>query len=137
MGHDITVTVADNDNDGIPDHLDPDDDNDGLSDVDEGTAGTDPFDPDTDDDLIRDGLDKSPLFMGNICSGDTATLDQMITTHEQCAAPVKVIIEMNTEVTITGQLDVISPITEFLPGSNVENSGSATVYSEDTPVPPL
>ena len=34
---------------------DTDDDNDGLSNADEATATTDPFDPDTDDDGIIDG----------------------------------------------------------------------------------
>jgi hypothetical protein len=36
--------VADHDADGIPDSLDPDDDNDGMSDTDEAVAGTDPLD---------------------------------------------------------------------------------------------
>ena len=137
LGYDITVSLADNDGDGTPDRLDPDDDNDGLSVVDEGTVGTDPYDPDHDDDLIRDGLDKSPLVMGNICTGDTATLNQPITGHEQCAAPVKVMIDLNTNVTNTGRLDVISPVTEFLPGSKAEGSGRVHVYSEDTPIPEL
>jgi endonuclease/exonuclease/phosphatase family metal-dependent hydrolase len=39
------VFLPDNDLDGIPDHLDEDDDNDGQSDSDEVAFGTDPFDP--------------------------------------------------------------------------------------------
>ncbi len=47
----VTLTVnampagPDNDGDGIPDSIDPDDDNDGWSDTDEIVAGTNPFDP--------------------------------------------------------------------------------------------
>jgi hypothetical protein len=41
----IEDVFTDSDNDGIPDSHDDDDDNDGMTDVDEGIAGTDPFDP--------------------------------------------------------------------------------------------
>jgi hypothetical protein len=51
------VDLTDTDGDGIPDINDADDDNDGLSDVDELTAGTDPLDPDTDNDLFPDGTE--------------------------------------------------------------------------------
>jgi hypothetical protein len=37
-------SALDTDGDGIPDDVDPDDDNDGMSDEDEGVAGTDPLD---------------------------------------------------------------------------------------------
>lgn len=54
----------DNDGDGIGDNADLDDDNDGLPDTAELTIGTDPLDPDTDDDgleFCNDLLDKFPL----------------------------------------------------------------------------
>jgi len=45
----------DTDGDGIIDRLDPDDDNDGLTDAEEWELGTNPIDPDTDHDLLEDG----------------------------------------------------------------------------------
>jgi|GEM_PF-786208 len=50
-----TLDCVDFDDDDIPDCADPDDDNDGLSDVDEGVHSTDPRDPDSDDDGLLDG----------------------------------------------------------------------------------
>ena len=52
---------ADTDGDGQGDACDADDDNDGLADVDEPGAGTNPLDPDTDDDGVLDGADTLPL----------------------------------------------------------------------------
>ena len=49
--------LTDTDQDGRPDNIDTDDDNDGILDVDEPTFGTDPLDPDTDDDGILDGTE--------------------------------------------------------------------------------
>jgi hypothetical protein len=43
--NEIELFPADQDSDGIPDTLDTDDDNDGMTDADENIAGTDPFDP--------------------------------------------------------------------------------------------
>jgi uncharacterized protein (TIGR02145 family) len=49
------VDAIDTDGDGIPNNTDTDDDNDGLSDVDEATAGTNPLIADTDGDGVSDG----------------------------------------------------------------------------------
>lgn len=52
------VTMSpDTDNDGIKNNCDTDDDNDGLSDTEESTKGTDPLNPDTDGDGINDGTE--------------------------------------------------------------------------------
>lgn len=51
------MDLIDTDGDGIPDITDTDDDNDGLSDIDELAAGTDPLDADTDNDLVMDGTE--------------------------------------------------------------------------------
>lgn len=50
----VTVNNADADGDGIPNATDPDDDNDGLTDVEEGTLGTNPLLADTDGDGRND-----------------------------------------------------------------------------------
>lgn len=52
---------ADNDRDGQGDACDPDDDNDGLADIDEKTRGTNPLNPDTDGDGQGDAKDPRPL----------------------------------------------------------------------------
>ena len=54
----------DADGDGAGDVCDPDDDNDGLSDVDEAVRGTDPFDADTDNDGVNEGADDRPTAPG-------------------------------------------------------------------------
>lgn len=51
----------DTDGDKIGNKKDSDDDNDGLSDEDEIRLGTDPLNPDTDKDKMRDGVDAFPL----------------------------------------------------------------------------
>src|SRR5262249_11751362 len=54
FGGDVRL-VGDNDGDHIPDAIDPDDDNDGLTDVQEATYGTNPVLADTDGDGLSDG----------------------------------------------------------------------------------
>ena len=60
-GSALFTVLRDTDGDGNPDLTDPDDDDDGLTDVEEGVLGTDPLDPDTDDDLVTDDVDEFPL----------------------------------------------------------------------------
>ena len=65
---DVPVTFTaeiDTDRDGTDDIHDTDDDNDQLSDVDEVTAGTDPLDPDTDDDGLTDGQEVHGVDIGD------------------------------------------------------------------------
>ena len=49
--------VEDNDQDGVEDHYDPDDDNDGFSDLDELSYGSDPFDSKSVANAAPDSLD--------------------------------------------------------------------------------
>ncbi|TET90192.1 MAG: PKD domain-containing protein [Methanomassiliicoccales archaeon] len=82
----VNVTARDSDQDGLTDDEeealgtdpnDPDTDNDGLSDLYEvGESGTDPTNPDTDGDGIIDGLDEDPLYP-NI---DDGTIEEPLLT---------------------------------------------------------
>ncbi len=51
--------TTDTDGDGIGNNADPDDDNDGVSDTQEATDGTDPLDADSDDDGLNDGEEQT------------------------------------------------------------------------------
>ena len=57
----------DNDGDGVGNSADLDNDNDGLPDTEEKILRTDPFNPDTDKDGIKDGQDPCPLDSKNGC----------------------------------------------------------------------
>jgi hypothetical protein len=63
-----TGGASDSDEDGIPDDVDWDDDNDGVPDVDEIANGTDPLNPDSDNDGEGDATDPFP-------NDDTETTD--------------------------------------------------------------
>jgi hypothetical protein len=79
---DNIVLLSDTDGDGTPNTVDDDDDGDGLNDVLEAALGSDPLDPDTDDDTVADGADNCVLAAnadqtdadgdgaGNACDAD-------------------------------------------------------------------
>jgi hypothetical protein len=75
-------TQLDTDMDGLGDGCDEDDDNDGLTDLDEGLLGTSPTNPDTDGDGLSDG--DEVLFWGtDPLSGDT-DLDTVSDSVDNC-----------------------------------------------------
>ena len=121
------------DGDGIANDLDLDDDNDFLPDQDEGGSGTDIFNPDTDGDGIVDGLDLEPLVENTFCSGDPAVVDQLISTHIQCAAPT-VRVDSNTNIQGPGNLQIFSTQILFQPGFSVQSPGELQVFT--TPLNP-
>jgi titin len=59
-----SLPQRDTDGDGKADHIDEDDDDDGLSDTEELDLGTNPLDADSDDDGHDDGVDDFPLNSG-------------------------------------------------------------------------
>ena len=124
------------DQDGLGDECDPDDDNDGLTDVEESSLGTNPKDPDHDDDGIRDGLDESPTHFSIFCSGDVAVVDQIISALTQCAAPSGVNVLGGTSVTDPGNFQIITPRTILTPGFKIHSGGEMSIYSETLPVAP-
>lgn len=124
---------VDVDGDGVANDVDQDDDNDGLSDVAEEEAGSYAFNPDSDGDGIRDGLDASPTVADTFCSGDTASIDQDIDGPAQCAAPVKVVIESGTDIIEFGRLLIVTPTSELMPGFSVLPGGELTIFSEPLP----
>lgn len=114
-------------------NVDTDDDNDGLPDLAEEEAETYVFDPDTDGDGIRHGLDTSLTLSDIFCAGDIATIDEDIGDPVQCAAPVKVIIDAATDVLESGRLLIVTPKSEFMPGFGIRAGGEVTVHSEILP----
>lgn len=60
---------TDTDGDGAGDACDSDDDNDGLTDAQEATLGTNPLDSDSDNDGIEDGNDSAPLDNSQLVDG--------------------------------------------------------------------
>ena len=131
---DVAANI-DTDGDGMPDVTDPDDDNDGVSDVDEVAAGLDPLDPDSDDDGIGDALDTAPLFANNFCSGQDNTVFDEVTVPGPltCAATTSITVSPLSgslvEVLAAGDLHLIAPLLRFESGFNV--IGLLTVTSAD------
>jgi hypothetical protein len=139
---DTLLVGADTDGDGLIDALDPDDDNDGVTDLTEIDNGTDPLDPDTDGDGIIDGLDSSPLVPSNICGGfgpggDVVVENLLVSsgTVVTCAATNSIGVAATVVVEGTGLLELIAPNVEFLPGFILPATGEIRVTSADPGAP--
>ncbi|MFT6233445.1 MAG: hypothetical protein ACJAZO_003965 [Myxococcota bacterium] len=77
------VCLPDFDDDGDPDVTDPDDDNDGVTDEDEATNGTNPMDTDTDDDGVPDGVEVANNSDGTLPDTDDDGLTDAQEIEEQ------------------------------------------------------
>ena len=122
--------LLDSDGDGISDDVDPDDDNDGLSDEDEIANGLDPLDPDSDDDGIGDALEVELLNPTNFCIGaDAYIFSEMVAGALTCAATTSITAVSLADVLATGNLHLIAPIVSFESGFSV--AGLLTVTSAD------
>ena len=73
-GRRIRYVDLDTDGDGVGNKEDADDDNDGLTDKKELELGTDPLNPDSDGDTIKDGEDAEPLVFNKQKSSTLETL---------------------------------------------------------------
>jgi len=109
----------DTDNDGMGNACDDDDDGDGFSDTDEAIAGSDPLDPDTDNDGLLDGDDPYPL----LTDGDGDGFDDGV---DNCPAIANDQSDYDTDgegdlcdTDIDG--DSISNADELLAGTDPEN----------------
>jgi hypothetical protein len=74
---DAGIPQRNTDGDAEGNACDSDDDNDGLSDIDEAAAGTDSTNPDTDGDGVLDGVDENPLNAGISGDADSDGLDNL------------------------------------------------------------
>ena len=112
---------TDLDGDGDENFIDLDDDGDGVSDVEEGIAGTNPFNPDTDGDGIIDSLDNHPLVASNFCNGIGANVSLANNTVSNgdtatCGTTNSITVESTFDVQTGGKLVLFSPMVVFEPG---------------------
>ncbi|QYJ77938.1 tandem-95 repeat protein [Shewanella acanthi] len=125
----------DTDGDGAPDAIDPDDDNDGLSDTDEATYGTNPLLTDTDGDGITDGDEiangSDPLNAPPVIA-QSAPLTVTIDEDESpiaWVAPSVTAVDLNIGDTLTWSLE-----TDGLHGTaTVSGTGSSPSVLTYTP----
>ena len=106
----LLLAYDDTDGDGIPDNVDTDDDDDGLLDVDELTAGTNPLLADTDADGFDDGmevtygsdpLDDSNTPAGNVINNGDINADEKVDVVDVLLATRMVLGQLEPT---TGQL---------------------------------
>ena len=107
--------------------------------TDEFTIGTAPLGLDTDGDGIRDGLDPNPALLNdNSCDpvgpvnlGNLSISNQVV----YCASQGGITVQGTVQISGTGELVMITPMTIIEPGFRVNQNGKLSVYSETLPVP--
>jgi hypothetical protein len=123
----VTITLIDTDSDGMPDSFenqyglnpnDPldagyDNDTDGLTNLEEYLAGTDPTDSDTDDDLIVDGSDGCPLTLPVRIAGTSNYFFMLQTAYDNA---VNLDLIKSHIATLTGDFNINAAKTVTLEG---------------------
>ena len=113
--------AIDTDRDGLGDNTDPDDDNDGLSDEQEKTKGTDPKRQDTDGDGVIDSRDFYPL--------DPKRSVEEKAKHRDIFTPVKAAVSA-VKTAVTNPEDVTSKADLEAILTDLAESATATVEAE-------
>ncbi len=128
----------DTDGDGVPDRIDQDQDNDGLTNDQEGTRGTNPLKRDTDGDGVDDARDVFPLDASRsvlppapatsttrrrapISRADASTATQRITTPTVQATVPAVLIQVSTTP------EVVETTTTLTEGATTIDTGAVVV----------
>ncbi|MCP3879086.1 MAG: DUF4832 domain-containing protein, partial [Sulfitobacter sp.] len=142
LGHTLDVfdPTLDTDGDGTLDIDDDDDDDDLLTDTFEENNSLDPLDPDTDGDMIMDGLDDAPGVFSNLCNtlGSNDAVFENVTvssgTSVTCAAVNSVQIEPTLSIESGGTARVVSPSIRFANTFQIPTGGEITIDSR-SPMP--
>ncbi|MBI5408654.1 MAG: fibronectin type III domain-containing protein [Nitrospirae bacterium] len=118
----------DADGDGIGDVCDADNDNDGLTDVEESFIGTDPSNPDTDGDGINDGDDAFPLAS----AGAPAVITDSATDIDSSSATLNAIVNPDgAETTVYFQWGTDTSYGTVTPSQSIGNGIDAVFVSSD------
>jgi hypothetical protein len=138
----ITVYVdQDTDGDGIRDQLDPDIDNDGLTNEEERAIGTDPYKADTDGDGVNDKNDYYPLDPSRwkkeapVVTQTQQTSGNNQGSQTQTAPPVAKATAKTTQ-TPTTKITVAAPPDEPLSTSQIQTTAAAATSSDLTAIEP-
>ncbi len=144
-------TPQDFDGDGIPDHVDPDDDNDGMSDVWEDEHDLDPMNP-ADAGMDSDGdsfsnleeflADTNPGDETSIPTGDCGDETVVITGVDypsdddtNCSGSIYIIVGPDVTVAPGAEVTFISPMVMLRPNFRVLPGGVIRVANEYIPSP--
>jgi hypothetical protein len=166
-GPTIRMVFLFNDNDGdfIEDSADPDDDNDGMSDVFENTHGLNPFDPsdagddpdgdgltnleefnagtnptevDSDGDGLHDGIDLQPAEASTLCGGANAFFSNELVRSGsvvQCGATSSIRVSGSVIIEGGAQVEFLAPEVELDDGVSVPQGAIISVEPIDPSMP--